>query len=59
LSNIYGFRRFRLIFFGYVMELTLDQEWDIFLIMDDFKIMRQRQEMFKIIGICLYLLGYR
>jgi hypothetical protein len=41
------------------MELSVDQEWDIFLIMDDFKIMRQRQEMFKIIGICLYLLGYR
>ena len=39
-------------------ELTLDQEYDIFLIMNEFKIMRQRQEMFKIIGICLYLLGY-
>ena len=39
-------------------ELTLEQEWDIFLIMSEWNVLRQRQEMFKIIGICLYLLGY-
>lgn len=59
MNNINGFRRFRLIFFGYVMELTLDQEWDIHMICYDFKIMRQRQELFKLVGVCLYLLGYR
>ena len=41
------------------MELTLDQEWDIHMICYDFKIMRQRQELFKLVGVCLYLLGYR
>ena len=39
-------------------ELTLDQEWDIFLIMSEWNVLRQRQEMFKIIGILLFLLGY-
>ena len=39
-------------------ELSVDAEWDIFLIMSEWNVLRQRQEMFKIIGILLFLLGY-